>query len=132
MRSDATLQPILHLAHPRPSPWSRLIAPLADQLGVPLVPYPDWLAAVELEETDDVEKMRANPVLRLLKVFRSALSSCNDSQTRQSREVIGIVCMDTSKAQSVAPTLAELRELDAEGAGQWLAAWQGNGFIKQH
>ena len=38
---------ILHLVHPRATPWRTLLAPIANALGVPLVPYAQWLAALE-------------------------------------------------------------------------------------
>ena len=33
----------LHLVSPKPVPWNAVFLPIADRLGVPAVPYEEWL-----------------------------------------------------------------------------------------
>ena len=129
MRSDETPKPILHLAHPSPSPWARFIKPLTRRLNVPLVPYSEWLSALESKATDDVEVLRENPALRVLDFFRNSLDYC--SGDHPGREAMGIVRMDVAKAQSVAPvlSLSSAMDLGSDCAERWLEAWQRSGFM---
>ncbi|KAH9847100.1 acetyl-CoA synthetase-like protein [Lenzites betulinus] len=119
-------EPFVHLVHPRPVPWRNIMAPIAEELGVPLVPYAEWLAALQkdVEEggTDEVELMQANPALRLLSFYKSLKSS-------PEREPLGMVYLSTAKSVGVSPTLASLPKLDEERAKGWLAAWRQCGFL---
>ncbi|KAL7278170.1 hypothetical protein ACG7TL_008143 [Trametes sanguinea] len=127
MRSSS--EPFLHLVHPRQVPWHNLIAPIAEELGVPLVPYPEWLSALENSVSGkdgmaDVELMKANPALRLLNFFKGLKMGEED------REPLGIVYLSTEKATKASETLANLPLLNAESAKAWLAAWKKSGFIE--
>ena len=56
MRSSA--DPILHLVHPRPIPWKSLITPIAQELKATLVPYVEWLTALEIVAERNAEAAR--------------------------------------------------------------------------
>ncbi|KAI0364205.1 acetyl-CoA synthetase-like protein [Pilatotrama ljubarskyi] len=120
-------EPFLHLVHPRPVPWHNLIAPIAEELGVPLVSYAEWLSALQKDGSEgdaaELELMKANPALRLLSFFKSL------KEPSPEREPLGIVYLSTEKSTKVSDTLANLPELDAERAKGWLAAWKQAGFI---
>ncbi|KAL6303205.1 male sterility protein-domain-containing protein, partial [Sparassis latifolia] len=47
MVSSKIVEPVLNLVHPRPVTWDSLFAPAAANLGVPLVPYSEWLGRLE-------------------------------------------------------------------------------------
>lgn len=99
--------------------------PISRRLQVPLVPYADWLAALERsagQDGSDVDKLRDNPALRLLAFFRGV-------NIDESREPLGSVALDTSKAAQVAPALG-LLELDAGYVEKWLRTWQGLGYLR--
>ena len=83
----------------------------------------EWLSALERGggQSSDVDKMRTNPALRILDFFRSA-------DIGEEREPLGIVHLDTTKAQRVAPVLG-LPELGADCAEKWVKAWRDCGFI---
>ncbi|KAI0719494.1 acetyl-CoA synthetase-like protein [Cerioporus squamosus] len=111
--------PILHLVHPRPVAWHILVAAIAEELGVPLVPYASWLAALEKSAGEvsgerDVDAMRDNPALRLLDFF------CNRAGAREGREPLGMPLLSTEKARSVS---------DEADARRWVAAWRASGFL---
>ncbi|RPD58184.1 acetyl-CoA synthetase-like protein [Lentinus tigrinus ALCF2SS1-7] len=118
----------LHLVHPRPTPWHDIMAPIAKSLGVPLVPYEQWLAAlktsVEHGSAAEVEAMKLNPALRLLPFYESQGRTMS-----RDREPMGLVYLDTTKAQAASPALADLPALDAERAQRWVEAWKKAGFI---
>ncbi|KAI0821733.1 acetyl-CoA synthetase-like protein [Trametes gibbosa] len=118
--------PFVHLVHPRPVPWRNVMAPIAEELGVPLVPYPEWLAKLQksVEEgcADEIALMQANPALRLLSFYQSLKSS-------PEREPLGMVYLATTRSVGVSPTLSALRALDGERAKGWLAAWRQSGFL---
>ena len=98
--------------------------PIAQRFGVPLVPYPEWIAALQRAggQSADAEKMRANPALRIFDFF----SVVNLSPER---EPLGIMHLDTMKSQRAAPVLG-LPALGPEYATMWMDAWQRAGFTQ--
>ncbi|KAI0746343.1 acetyl-CoA synthetase-like protein [Daedaleopsis nitida] len=126
-RASAT---VLHLVHPHAATWHELIAPIAQDLRVPLVPYAEWLEALERSASeegsaDEMEAMRANPALRLLDFFR-AQSSVNGKEAMGP----GGVQLSTEKAVRASETLANLPKLGPEDSRRWLAAWRASGFMQ--
>ncbi|KAI0631526.1 acetyl-CoA synthetase-like protein [Trametes polyzona] len=121
-----SLDPIVHLVHPHPVPWHNIIALIAEELGVPLVTYSEWLSklqeSVEEGGADEVGLMKANPALRLLSFYKGLKSS-------PEREPLGMVYLSTSKSTRVSPTLANLPQLESGRAKGWLAAWKSAGFL---
>ena len=118
---DAT-SPVLHLVHPHPVSWRTLIAPIAKDLGVPLVSYPEWFKALEgcVEEgtMEEVDAMRGNPALRLLDFFRAPASGDRPA-----------VLPSTEKAEKVSGTLRNLPPLGEGDSKRWMAAWRASGFL---
>ncbi|KAI9065204.1 acetyl-CoA synthetase-like protein [Trametes sanguinea] len=121
-------EPFLHLVHPKPVPWRTIITPIAEELGVPLVTYDEWLSALRKSthglagSADEVGLMKANPALRLVDFFGGL-------KTLPEREPMGTVYLSTEKAIQVSPTLDNLPALGALQAKQWLAAWRRSGFL---
>ncbi|CCM06250.1 uncharacterized protein FIBRA_08499 [Fibroporia radiculosa] len=117
--------PVLHLAHPHPVTWNSLIAPIADTLGVPLVSYGEWLAALGNSFTpgtsSEVEMLRKNPALRLLTFFRGC-------KVDGGKEPLGATRLATTKAVQVAPALL-VPETDVQTVQTWIAAWRKSGFL---
>ncbi|TBU23410.1 acetyl-CoA synthetase-like protein [Dichomitus squalens] len=120
---------VLHLVHPHPVPWHALLAPIAEELGVPLVPYTQWLekleGSVEHGSAEEVEAMKANPALRLLPFYKAQAGTMTPD-----REAMGLVFISTEKAVRVSESLAKMPQLGAERARMWLAAWKRSGFIQ--
>ena len=90
-------EPIVHLVQPRPVSWHTLLEPIAKELNVPLVPYTDWLSAlessVEQGSAQEVEVMRLNPALRLLLFFKAQSTAMTPD-----RVAMGLVFISTDKA----------------------------------
>ena len=110
-------------------PWHDLIAPIASTLGVPLVEYGVWLAAlkgsVKEGAADELKAMAANPALHLLPFFEGGRREA----TTDDMEPMGLVKLATNKATRVSNALATLPQLDAARAKSWVAAWRRSGFL---
>ncbi|KAM5540084.1 hypothetical protein V8D89_006224 [Ganoderma adspersum] len=121
-------EPIVHLVHPRPVSWHSLLEPIAKELNVPLVPYTQWLSAlessVEQGSSQEVEAMRLNPALRLLPLYKAQSTAMTPD-----REAMGLVFISTDKAVKVSESLAHMPQLDGERARMWVAAWRKSGFL---
>ena len=119
---------IVHLVNPRPVSWHSLLEPIAKELNVPLVPYTQWLSAlensVEQGSSEEVEAMRLNPALRLLPFYKAQSTAMTPD-----REAMGLVFISTDKAVQVSDSLAGMPQLDEERAKMWLAAWRKSGFL---
>ncbi|KAL7284715.1 hypothetical protein ACG7TL_002021 [Trametes sanguinea] len=124
-------EPFLHLVHPRPVPWSTIMTPIAEELGVPLASYEEWLSVLEQASdgnSDDgaypsVELVQRNPAFRLVHFFKGL-------KTSPSREPLGTVYLSTEKSTRVSKTLANLPPLGAQQAKMWLAEWRRSGFLE--
>ena len=94
------------------------MVPIAEELRVSVVPYPEWL--LKLEEcssahgADELELLRQNPALRLLEFFRNMKP---------------MVAVSTQEAEQASEVLAHLPELRDEDSKRWLAAWRASGFL---
>ena len=115
MRSSA--DPILHLVHPRPIPWKSLITPIAQELKATIVPYVEWLTALEIVAERNAEAARENPALRLLDFFRS-------SAPAKTRTPLGLYQLETKKAVDASETLASMPELGEADVKRWVTAWR--------
>ncbi|CDO77413.1 hypothetical protein BN946_scf184857.g20 [Trametes cinnabarina] len=121
-------EPFLHLVHPKPVSWHTLIAPIAQELDVPLVSYETWFSALEenikmATNEDALKLMKDNPALRLLDFFKGLPSS------PERREPMGTVHLSTEKSTRVSKALADLPVLDSARVKAWLAAWRRSGFL---
>jgi hypothetical protein len=130
--ADGSQMPsVLHLAHPKPAPWTSLLEVISGELGVQLVPYADWLSALEKSVKDtsrsEVQHMRENPALRLLAFFNAAAKV--DTGKDHGREAMGLPLMDMSKAKEVSPRLQKLGPLGQEDVRRWLGFWKAAGLI---
>ncbi|KAF9505928.1 hypothetical protein BS47DRAFT_1322053 [Hydnum rufescens UP504] len=123
----------VHLAHPSPVPWTDLFSPIAASLGVPLVPYADWLARLEADLADtsrsEVEAATNNPALRLISMFRPFQQG---SVTTGGREAMGVARLQTTEAVKASPALRSenLAPLGARDALAWVRFWKSAGLLK--
>lgn len=124
---------IVHLAHPYPTTWNAVFRPIADALGVPLVPYSDWLDRLEADLADplktEVEAATANPALRLISMFRPFRDGAHPSEAR---EAMGLPKLQTSEAVKYSPALRRdtLKSLGQSDALRWVQYWQKAGLLK--
>ncbi|KAF8311061.1 acetyl-CoA synthetase-like protein [Clavulina sp. PMI_390] len=120
----------VHLAHPYPVAWNAVFGPIAQALNVPLIPYNDWLARLEADLKNpahtEVEAATANPVLRLIDMFRAGFD------TTEAREAMGVPKLQTTQAVKASPALARgtLAPLGKNDALGWLHYWQSKGLLQ--
>ncbi|THH09230.1 hypothetical protein EW145_g2182 [Phellinidium pouzarii] len=133
--THADTERILHLVHPRPVPWSLVIAAFAKELGLSTVSYGDWMAALEsahanlYDGTPDAHKveevLRGNPALRLMAFFSAALKM----EGNENVEPLGIPRLRNEKAVASSTTLKEARSIGDDNVQRWIASWRKTGFI---
>ena len=82
---------------------------MAQELDVSLVPYAQWLSAlqgnVERGTAEEVEAMRLNPALRLLSFYEAQTETTGGMPERKA---MGLVFIATDKAVRVPESLARL------------------------
>jgi hypothetical protein len=112
-------------------PFNALIGSAASSLGVPLVPFPEWLSrlAEEYKKSQShsdaiLERVHErNPALRLFGFYDGA-------RTGPEWEPLGAARLDASRAVRVSKVLAEGAEsLGEENVRKWLGAWRSSGFL---
>ncbi|EIN04342.1 acetyl-CoA synthetase-like protein [Punctularia strigosozonata HHB-11173 SS5] len=132
LNHEDSVPPLVHLAHPHPVTWSSIVGYIAEQLGVPLVTYADWLQALDNDLKDksqsEVEHMQANPALRLLSFYKGA-SAISGAPKDNAHEAMGMPLMATEKARAAARFLNELAPLAPSDIDKWLAYWRRVGAL---
>lgn len=118
---------VLHLVHPRPVSWTSLMTAIAKNIGVPLVPFPDWLSALDQSMNNtsisEVERLLRNPALKLIEFFRHA-------DLDEDKEPLGVARLDTVRSRKVSKTLdVTMKQLDEQDAITWVDTWRRRGFI---
>ncbi|KAL0958751.1 hypothetical protein HGRIS_014075 [Hohenbuehelia grisea] len=116
----------LQLVHPNPRRWTSLFENFGLALNVPMVPYAEWLAALEAIPQDQQTGSAAD-LLRLLDFFQSA----NKPLPSADAEAFGFPRMSTAKAVKEAPSLlaGHLQPLGSYDAYAWLGYWRQTGFL---
>ena len=104
---------ILHLVHPHPVPWRKVITPIAEELGVSIVPFAKWHSA--LEQFASGKELQHNHAMLLLEFF-----TCKP---------VSLLEIDTEKARAQSRTLRSVDELGDEIARKWVAGWRASGFL---
>ncbi len=119
---------VFHVAHPRPTSWSSIFEIISRELGVPLVPYSEWLDCLEATATTGSQSFLDNPASRMIQFYRFA-ATCDFNNPR--KEAMGLTAMSMDHSKKVSLTLArsDLGQLNAENVKQWLSFWTKVGFI---
>jgi hypothetical protein len=122
---------IVHLVHPKPTPWSQLAAVLWSELSVPLVPYHEWLSKLEHTAISQGGNAHTAPdtlaASRLINFYRSIALKMDG--TENPLEAFGFPCLSTEHAVNTSSTLVKLEPLSDGDVKAWLAYWRGIGFI---
>lgn len=132
----------LHIVHPRPVRWSTVIEPIAQQLGVPLVPYDEWFSRLESSAND--YESHSNPrskapnkyggelsALRLVDFYRLG-SSESKERSRSGMESMGlIVKVATQKGANASPSLTPgaCPQISLEDIERWMEYWRNTKFL---
>lgn len=112
-----------NIVHPRPITWNAVIKWVAEQLGVPIIPYSEWLARLEAAPRTS-ETLVTNPALHLLDFYRSAIPG-SDRKDLHDSEAMGIANYETTNTIINAPTLrpGHLPQLTRDDVCRWIQYW---------
>ncbi|KAF8320371.1 acetyl-CoA synthetase-like protein [Clavulina sp. PMI_390] len=129
---------VFHIYHPRPMPWKAILEAAANALAMsedgktlPLVPFSEWQARLEVSRPDNFDKI---PGVKLLPFYRGMATG--DAANRQlaaevcgQREAFGVVRMATDKMRRVSPTLDRLNAISVKDVQHWIEHWRSVGFL---
>ncbi len=110
----------LHVVSPCPVPWNTVFLPIGECLGVPAVPYDEWVARLEeaaraASELAGVEKHDA--AFNLIGFFKSAGMGG------------AAVPLSTAKAVKASKALANVRPIGREDALNYVRYWKQVGYL---
>lgn len=105
---------VLHVVNPVPSTWPSLLPTIQKHLGggVAKVPFPTWVDHLEASASK-LENLDKNPAIKLLSFYREIAG--------KSRGEFPV--LDTTNAQRMSPTLANLGPVCSEWMELWLKQW---------
>ena len=107
-----------HIENPVRQPWHELLGHLSAHLGLPTIPYKEWLS--RMETTADSEKGPPNPAKKLKEFFEEDFlhMSC------------GSVVMSTTSATSVSAALRSATPVSLETLLLYIEQWRRAGFLE--
>ncbi|EPQ52402.1 polyketide synthase, partial [Gloeophyllum trabeum ATCC 11539] len=130
-------EPILHLRHPSPVPWSSIANPIAASLNLSTISFQEWfqLLREELEAIDRGTRTMSRelePGIRAMDVYRTACPM--DHPARAITDSNGItVILAMEKALQCSPTLRDPRlpQIQPSDALKWIDYWRKIGFLPE-
>ncbi|KAK7030388.1 hypothetical protein VNI00_014132 [Paramarasmius palmivorus] len=122
---DTRTQPILHLRHPAPVPWSSLANFIASQLEVSLVPYAEWLKRLEESNAKHLVATRLLPFFQNIPI--------RHNQNPVGLEAFGTADMDIKVARTMCKSLTHpgYPTLGNALARKWLKKWFTGETLRQ-
>lgn len=122
---------IFHLVHPKPVPYSIFSRTISSGLGIPLVPYSDWLGRLEEKAKAVVvaNDLHDTPALRMLHFFRGPSATFRVTQNDQ--EAWGMPKLDMSQSCAFSNGIRGgfVRQISDEEVYKWLQSWRASGFL---
>ncbi|KAJ7865579.1 hypothetical protein B0H14DRAFT_2347885, partial [Mycena olivaceomarginata] len=122
---------VLNLCHPRPVAWNEIMKPIAAQLRIPLIPFSEWVSALEGQISGGHltrEQAESIPAIRLFNFFSTGKSP--DKDLTESNGLQPRVSL--AEATAASPTLRNpdmVPRLDGEETRKWVQYWRDIGFI---
>lgn len=121
---------ILHLVHPSPTTWRTVIQPISDTIGVPLVPYPQYLKALELllfQSNTELDALRRTPALKILPFFQR-WGRVQITTSGHGVEAFGMANLSVEEACQNSQ-VKQTPLLGKDDALSWLAYWKKAGLL---
>lgn len=126
--NDGSFEPALNLVHTSPVPWNAVMSWLADAMkdaglgAVPLVPYSEWIQALEARSHSPSQADISDvPAIKLLDFFHSFR---DQTSAEGVHEAGGAATMSTEKAQAVSDALRSASPLSNEAVASWVGYWK--------
>ncbi|KAF8597331.1 acetyl-CoA synthetase-like protein [Ceratobasidium sp. AG-I] len=144
------LPPILHCAHPHPTPWRKIIPSFEQALAsrtkethpLPIVPFKEWLSHVNASAAPYGgainEMAKLFPSTKIQGTIEAMVRG--DEELRRTKpedaesgmedvEVGGIARLLTTRAASLSSTLKNAPPLDQEDVRKWVGYWAERGLF---
>ena len=125
---------VLHLVHPKPTPWSSIIKAFSRELGLPTSSFSEWLERLEnaytnmQNESSDaaaVERyLRENPALSLINYFRNKKQANGPFA-----ESFRIAEIGNNNAVEASQALREAEAINDDSVRRWVSYWRKTGFL---
>ncbi|KAJ7164463.1 hypothetical protein C8R46DRAFT_901759 [Mycena filopes] len=109
----------LHLSHPHPVPFAELLTPIATDLGLPIVPYAQWLDSLKVAAARGLD----NPGVRLLDFFGAVPAVSEEGET------FFPVPFANANALENSPFLTSITPLDRQDANAWMSYLRKVGYL---
>ncbi|KAG1732319.1 hypothetical protein EDB19DRAFT_2041542 [Suillus lakei] len=120
---------VYHLTHPSPVSWTTLMQQAAHIMDVPLVPYNQWLAALEKRASSQMATTsQNNAALRLLDFFGVTLRRRNLTTNTESFLGPKLSCAKTLQESQTLRSIVS-SPLGAKDVAKWMEYWRTVGFI---
>ncbi|KAE9396155.1 hypothetical protein BT96DRAFT_1021516 [Gymnopus androsaceus JB14] len=130
----------VNVVHPRPVSWTSFVESIRSALiqekhlssdSLPLVPYQEWVDAVEQHARNPTEKDTQDiPALKLIDFYR--LQSNVDDTLRNSGqstfESAGLTALRTTNVEKLSKKMRTLQPLDDTIVKKWVRYWIDAGF----
>ncbi|KIY43717.1 acetyl-CoA synthetase-like protein [Fistulina hepatica ATCC 64428] len=116
----------LHLIHPKPMPWNVLAEVCAQQFGLELVPYTEWVAKLKaaVEHEVDAARRKALPAGMLLEFLEANLHK----EDIEGKETF-FTRISVDRMLEVSRTLREAKPIGPDDVKLWLSFWKSSGFL---
>ncbi|KIK65753.1 hypothetical protein GYMLUDRAFT_240230 [Collybiopsis luxurians FD-317 M1] len=129
----------VNVVHPNPVPWTFVMETIRETLieekslpaeALPLVPYSDWLAAVEQRARDPAADTQNIPAIKLVDFYRQQAKV--DKTLRESNqrgtESAGLTPLSTENVKRLSESMRTLKPLDSDLIKRWVRYWIQAGF----
>jgi len=117
----------LHIVHPNPVTWDSVFEIFSQELQVPLVSYSTWLSKLKNSKLG-LEEL---PAKKLLSFFQgvSESSAMMDQEVDDASEAMGIMRLDTTKAERISESLRNAAQITTEDVKRWSRYWIAKGLL---
>ncbi|KAJ7452161.1 hypothetical protein B0H11DRAFT_1742224 [Mycena galericulata] len=112
----------LHITHPQPVPMTDIMSPLSEALGLPLVPYSDWLESLEAASSQE-SVASDNPGVRLLDFFRTY------REVLPGQDAMSPAYLSSARARKAASCVSSVAPLTAHDAKAWVSHLHQVGYL---
>jgi thioester reductase-like protein len=111
----------VHLVHPRPITWAQMIDHMSQELGIPIVPFSQWIG-----EVAKIHDLIANPVGKMLEVYKRKPIGANE----KGREAFGIPRAYCDRAAEFSAAHRNMPPLSRSDFNAWLSYWRSHKFLR--
>ncbi|KAK0444273.1 uncharacterized protein EV420DRAFT_1277509 [Desarmillaria tabescens] len=119
-------EPYMNMGHPNPMDALEMFRMVSEELGVPMVPYPEWLAALEASVRSG-ETASHIPSLAMMEFYRSAYRPLGS----QNCDAVGITLGESERAMFASSSMRGLvgKTVGKEDVDLWMRYWRKVGLL---